>query len=205
MPEQALSDLAAIARTALLEITADATIGAHSGSVELDGVTTVTFESAMAGYPGWHWTVGIATLPDTEPSVLEVELMPGDGALLSPDWVPWSDRLAEYEAAQEAVAAEDIDDESTEIGPLIGELQDRHKTTHRRSSGYRGPFPQSVGVGVPTPNASEEPIDVFGDRAHRPFGNMLQGPAETPSGVEQHRQLFFNDREFDREFAFPTH
>ena len=110
-----MPDLAAIARTALLEITADATIGAHSGSVELDGVTTVTFEAAMAGYPGWHWTVGIATLPDSEPSVLEVELMPGDGALLSPDWVPWSERLAEYEAAQEALAAEDIDDESTEI------------------------------------------------------------------------------------------
>ena len=115
MPEQALSDLAEVARTALLEITADATIGAHSGSVELDGVTTVTFEAAMAGYPGWHWTVGIATLADAEPSVLEVELMPGDGALLSPDWVPWSERLAEYEAAQEALAAEDIDDESTEI------------------------------------------------------------------------------------------
>ena len=110
MPEQAVSDVTAIARTALLEITADATIGAHSGSVELDGVTTVTFEAAMAGYPGWHWTVGIATLPDAEPSVLEVELMPGDGALLSPDWVPWSERLAEYEAAQEALAVDETDD-----------------------------------------------------------------------------------------------
>lgn len=111
-----MPELADVARTALLEITADATIGAFSGSTEIDGVTTITFEAAMAGYPGWHWTVGIATLPDAEPSVLEVELMPGDGALLSPDWVPWSERLAEYEAAQEAVAAEDIDDESTEIG-----------------------------------------------------------------------------------------
>lgn len=110
-----MPDLADIARTALLEITAESTIGAYSGAVELDGVTTVTFASAMPGYPGWHWTVGIATLPDAEPSVLEVELMPGDGALLSPDWVPWSERLAEYEAAQEALAAEDIDDESTEI------------------------------------------------------------------------------------------
>lgn len=110
-----MPDLADIARTALLEITADATIGEYSGAVEVDGVTTVTFASAMPGYPGWHWTVGIATLPDAEPNVLEVELMPGDGALLSPDWVPWSERLAEYEAAQEALAAEDIEDESTEI------------------------------------------------------------------------------------------
>ena len=25
--------------------------------------------------------------------MLETELMPGDGALLAPDWVPWSERL----------------------------------------------------------------------------------------------------------------
>ena len=52
--------------------------------------------------------MSIATLEGEEPSVLEVELMPSTGALLSPDWVPWSDRLADYEAAQDALAAVEI-------------------------------------------------------------------------------------------------
>jgi len=106
-----MPDLVAVAKAALLEITPEATIGAHSGQVEEAGATSVTFLANMAGYPGWHWTVSIATLDDAEPSVLEVELMPGNGALLAPDWVPWSERLAEYEAAQEAIAADENDDE----------------------------------------------------------------------------------------------
>ncbi len=105
-----MPDLIAIAKAALLEITAESTIGSPSGQTEADGAVEVTFLANMAGYPGWHWTVAIATLEGEEPSVLEVELMPGNGALLAPDWVPWSERLAEYEAAQEAQAAEEADD-----------------------------------------------------------------------------------------------
>ena len=61
----------------------------------------------MGGYPGWHWTVSVAELPDEEPTVLEAELLPGDGALLAPDWVPWSERLEDYEDAQARCAAAD--------------------------------------------------------------------------------------------------
>jgi len=117
-----MPDVVEVAKAALLEVTPEATIGAPSGQVEEAGATTVTFQANMAGYPGWHWTVSVATLDDAEPSVLEVELMPGNGALLAPDWVPWSERLADYEAAQEALAAteetegselsDDDDDES---------------------------------------------------------------------------------------------
>ena len=107
-----MPDLHSIAKAALLEITSEATIGAPSGQVEEAGATTVTFLANMAGYPGWHWTVSIATLDDAEPSVLEVELMPGNGALLAPDWVPWSERLADYEAAQEALSTDSDDADS---------------------------------------------------------------------------------------------
>ena len=96
-----------LAREALREITADATVGELVGqSDEGEGVTTLSFQTTMPGYPGWHWTVSVADLPGEAPSVLEVELMPGDGALLAPDWVPWSERLEEYRAAQAAAAAE---------------------------------------------------------------------------------------------------
>ena len=106
-----MPELVDIARAALLEVTPEATIGDPSGQVEEGGATSVTFLANMAGYPGWHWTVAVSTLEGEEPSVLEVELMPGDGALLAPDWVPWSERLADYEAAQEALAVDETDDE----------------------------------------------------------------------------------------------
>jgi hypothetical protein len=101
-----------LARDALLEITSAESVGAATGrEVADDGVVTLTFAATMLGYPGWHWTVGIAEVDGLEPTVLEVELMPGDGALLAPEWVPWSDRLEEYRAAQTAAgeAAEPAD------------------------------------------------------------------------------------------------
>lgn len=96
-----------LARAALLEITTADTIGEPSGSMaEIDGSLTVYFDTTMAGYLGWKWTVGIAHVKGAGPTVLETELTPGEGALLSPDWVPWSERLADYKEAQAALAAE---------------------------------------------------------------------------------------------------
>jgi hypothetical protein len=61
----------------------------------------------------------------SEPFVLETELMPGDGALLAPDWVPWSDRLADYRSAQDVAAAlaatdelDDVDEDDVEDDAL---------------------------------------------------------------------------------------
>ena len=98
---------ARLAREALREITPDATVGELVAQTEEgEGVTTLSFAATMPGYPGWHWTVSVAELPGEAPSVLEAELLPGDGALIAPDWVPWSERLEEYRAAQAAAAAE---------------------------------------------------------------------------------------------------
>lgn len=116
MPESAAQPSAfEVAYAALLEITPVETIGDPAGEVaESDGVVSVLFDCALPGYPGWKWTVSVATLDGEAPSVLEVELMPAEGALLSPDWVPWSDRLADYKAAQlaagEIVESDDEDD-----------------------------------------------------------------------------------------------
>lgn len=96
-----------LARQALLEITPDSTIGPVVGHVvEGEHVLSLLFECTLSGYPGWHWTVSLARVDDgAEPVVLEAELLPGEDALLAPDWVPWSERLAEYQAAQEAARA----------------------------------------------------------------------------------------------------
>jgi hypothetical protein len=109
------TDLTALARTALLEVTEESTVGSFAGTTdEGDGVVSVLFANRMAGYPGWRWTVSVAHVEGEDPSVLEVELMPGDGSLLAPEWVPWSERLAEYRAAQEGVDESDEDEDDDE-------------------------------------------------------------------------------------------
>jgi hypothetical protein len=117
VPDAELLAAVELARAALLEITPAETIGEPAGStVEGERVLSLLFANTMPGYPGWYWTVTLARVEDAAPTVLEAELMPGEGALLSPEWLPWSDRLAGIEADQEAerIAAEsdDEDDDS---------------------------------------------------------------------------------------------
>ncbi|MBS1672698.1 MAG: DUF3027 domain-containing protein [Actinobacteria bacterium] len=101
-----LLDARDLALAALHEITPAATVGPPAGYLpEADGVISLRFENRLGGYPGWYWTVSVAQVDDAEPTVLEAELLPGDGALLAPDWVPWAERLAEYRAHQAELAA----------------------------------------------------------------------------------------------------
>ena len=129
MPDTPYDEAAfsAVAKAALLELTPENTIGDLTGHVEEDGAITVTFAARMSGYPGWHWTVSVAQVEGSEPTALEVELMPGNGALLAPDWVPWSERLAEYQAAQEQLEAESStadDDDSDDDDDLDDDSED---------------------------------------------------------------------------------
>lgn len=124
-----MSDKETVAREALAEITTPSTVGVLLNATDEEGVTTLTFLADLSGYPGWNWSVSVAQLPGEEPTVLEAELLPGPGALLAPDWVPWAERLEEYRAAQAAAAAEagespddagagpddDADDDDSEI------------------------------------------------------------------------------------------
>ena len=109
MREAVSSTAVDVARAALLEITPESSVGELvSEEVSDEGVSTVRFASTMLGYPDWFWTVSVAQLPGEQPSVLEAELLPGEGALIAPDWVPWADRLEDYKAAQAAIAAGEL-------------------------------------------------------------------------------------------------
>jgi hypothetical protein len=104
------------ALTALLEQTPATTVGDFvSETDEGDYVVTYRFATTMSGYPGWNWAVAVAHLPDEEPTIVESELLPAEGALLAPDWVPWSERMDDYRAAQavlgESSAESDEDDD----------------------------------------------------------------------------------------------
>ncbi len=97
-----------LAKAALFEVTPAETVGELQGHVvEGEGVISLRFANTMPGYPGWFWTVSVAAVEGADPTVLEVELLPSDHALLAPEWVPWAVRLAEYHAAQAAQADED--------------------------------------------------------------------------------------------------
>jgi hypothetical protein len=107
-----MEDVTELARTALLEVTPESTVGQQVGTVdEGDGVVSVLFANRMPGYPGWRWTVSVAQVEGDEPTVLEVELMPGDGSLVAPEWVPWADRMAEYRAGQDDEGDDDESDD----------------------------------------------------------------------------------------------
>ena len=70
--------------------------GAHLGSrAEGDFAAAHHFEAELPGYRGWQWCVVVAGAPDaSDVTVSEIVLLPGDGALLAPQWIPWSERVA---------------------------------------------------------------------------------------------------------------
>lgn len=84
------------ARAAAEEIAEPGTVGDHLGVVmEGDRVATHSFACTAGAYPGWRWAVTLSRVPRARTAtVSEVHLLPGEGALLSPDWVPYAERLA---------------------------------------------------------------------------------------------------------------
>ena len=52
---------------------------------------------------------------DMAPTVLELQMVPSDGALLSPAWVPWADRMEDYLAHEKEVEAQAVLDKKAEL------------------------------------------------------------------------------------------
>jgi hypothetical protein len=92
--DEVLAGAVELARAAALAVGID-TVGEHVGvRAESAFVVTHAFVSTLPGYGGWHWAVTIARDPEGDvPTVDEVVLLPGDGALLAPAWVPWDERV----------------------------------------------------------------------------------------------------------------
>ncbi len=60
---------------------------------EDDVAVTAQFAATQPGYLGWHWSVTLAIIDEGHPTVSEVVLLPGEGALLAPAWIPWEQRI----------------------------------------------------------------------------------------------------------------
>lgn len=102
-----LLDAVDIARTALIE---DGHVpGAHRQAIDEGGWAAAHyFDADLPGYQGWQWCVVLAGAPGADAvTISEVVLLPGDGALLAPDWVPWNERVAPGDlSAGDMLAAE---------------------------------------------------------------------------------------------------
>lgn len=70
-------------------------VGEHLG-VEPEGALSLThsFAAKEKGYVGWRWAVTVSRADGHDDiTVDEVVLLPGSGALLAPEWLPWSERI----------------------------------------------------------------------------------------------------------------
>jgi hypothetical protein len=109
------------AREALETITPADTIGEVLSAKETDGIANVRFGSNLPGYVGWDWVASLA-VDGTSTTILETELLSGDGSIQSPEWVPWADRLRDYEASLAAGVEDEVvvvpDDEIDELDEI---------------------------------------------------------------------------------------
>ena len=119
------------ARAALETMTSADTIGAVLSAKESDGVADVRFVSNLPGYAGWEWVASLA-VDGSATSVLETELLAGVDSIQSPEWVPWVDRLREYEASIAAgvedevvvVPDDELDDDELDDDDDVDDLDD---------------------------------------------------------------------------------
>ncbi|MFD1721411.1 DUF3027 domain-containing protein [Amnibacterium endophyticum] len=101
-----------LALTALAEVVDPAAVGPLvDAGVPAPGVIDLRFAAVMPGYVDWFWTVSTSDLEGVEPTVLELELLPGEGALVAPAWVPWEERLAEWRRSHADEPDEDEGDD----------------------------------------------------------------------------------------------
>ncbi|GMA30372.1 DUF3027 domain-containing protein [Litorihabitans aurantiacus] len=101
------------ARAAAEETSGLGEVGEHLGYTD-DGerLGSHRFATTAPGYRGWHWTVTVARVSRAKvATVCEVELLPGDEALLAPAWVPYSERLEPADVGPNDVLPEGATDD----------------------------------------------------------------------------------------------
>jgi hypothetical protein len=89
-----LRDAVELARAVAAEVAGDA-VGDYLGAEADDAlVITHSFATTDKAYVGWRWCVTVARADGSDDvTVDEVVLLPGEGALVAPAWVPWSERV----------------------------------------------------------------------------------------------------------------
>ncbi len=132
MPKSPALEQKDFARNSLIEATGRNKVGNFIEAIEEEpGVVSFIFENNQKGYVGWRWSITIFQAIKSEPAtVSEIVLIAGPDSLVAPDWVPWSERLADYKALQielekqAALDAEDADEDSEDSDEPEDEVED---------------------------------------------------------------------------------
>jgi hypothetical protein len=137
MPKSPALEQKDFARNALIESAGRNKVGNFIEVFEEEGgVATFLFENNQKGYVGWRWSITVYQSTKSAPAtVSEIVLLPGPDSLVAPDWVPWSERLADYKALQielekqaalDAEDAEDTEDDEDEAdeSEIVDEIVD---------------------------------------------------------------------------------
>lgn len=89
-----------VARAAILESVPESHLGAFIDAIALesgqDDVATVahTFACTSDAYPGWYWSVVVVGIDGQDYcTVSEINLLPGEQALVPTEWRPWAQRV----------------------------------------------------------------------------------------------------------------
>jgi Protein of unknown function (DUF3027) len=129
------------AREALLGEVAAGDVGDHLGyTAEDERVVTHYFECRRAGYRGWRWAVTVArALRAKTVTVDEIVLLPGDGAIVAPAWLPYRDRI-----------------QPGDLSP--GDLLPTEEDDARLVPGYLGGDPGDYLLGADDEEAGEDPV-----------------------------------------------
>jgi hypothetical protein len=161
-PDPTLRAAVDLAREAAESIAESGTVGDHLGMEMVeDRLATHYFSCTAKAYPGWRWAISVARVPRSNNVTLCVtNHVPGVGALQSPPWLPYADRLAPgdvgpgditpridddplLEAGFEATGDEDVDQMAQwELGlgrPRVLSAEGREAAAQRWYDGDHGP------------------------------------------------------------------
>jgi len=153
------------AREALLLTIPPDDVGEHLGHrAEEERVVTHFFACTRIGYRGWRWAVTVARAARQKTvTVDEVVLLPGDEAIVAPEWLPWRDRIKPgdlgpgdllptedddprlvpgYTAGDETIDPDTVMAVSDELGlgrPRVLSLEGRELAAQRWYEGSHGP------------------------------------------------------------------
>jgi hypothetical protein len=99
-PDAFLAAAVDVARAAVEGITAPADIGVHiAAKSEGERLVTHLFESKLAGYQGWQWYAVLTRNSRSKVvTISELGLLPSEDSILSPEWVPWAERVRPEDA-----------------------------------------------------------------------------------------------------------
>lgn len=114
---------------------------------EGERLLTHLFASHLPGYRGWQWAVTLTRVPRSRTATVnEVVLVPGEGSLVPPAWVPWSERMEPGDLAPGAILPAADDDP-------------------RLVSGYESVAGAATGLGEPSEAVADLVADLWLTRA----------------------------------------